>query len=195
MKVPETSVTLLSDIASNSRSARWAEFVERYRPMMMGYLKAKFPLVEAEDIIQDALISLAKALPNYRYNPDETGYFHNYIAAVLRNKACDAMANRDKHLLLKGSLKEQSQFSGTRFGIDDKLRKDIYKIALRQLLEDDRVNKRNLRIFVEVAIKGVAPTEVAEKFGVTRNNVDQIKKRIITQLRNQIKGIIKLANG
>ncbi len=39
--IPETSTTLLKDIA-NGENARWAEFVARYRPMMLAYMKSHF---------------------------------------------------------------------------------------------------------------------------------------------------------
>jgi len=38
--IPETSTTLLRDISGNAENARWPEFVSRYRPMMLAFLKA-----------------------------------------------------------------------------------------------------------------------------------------------------------
>ena len=58
--IPETSTTLLRDIASDSQHARWFEFVDRYRPMMEAYMRGRFPTVEADDIIQETLIALIK---------------------------------------------------------------------------------------------------------------------------------------
>jgi len=45
---PETSTTLLRDIASSAENARWGEFCARYEPMMRGYLREHFPYVEAD---------------------------------------------------------------------------------------------------------------------------------------------------
>ena len=84
---PETSTTLLRDIAQDSQHARWAEFVARYRPMMEAYMHERFPSVEADDVIQETLISLIKTLPVYHYSPEEKGSFHNYLTGILRNKA------------------------------------------------------------------------------------------------------------
>lgn len=60
-----TSTTLLRDIASSAEHARWSEFVARYRPMMEAFLAERFPSVSAEDVIQETLVALAKAIPNY----------------------------------------------------------------------------------------------------------------------------------
>ena len=51
MKPPETSVTLLRDLAASAENARWAEFVTRYRPMMEAYVRGRFPSVEADEAI------------------------------------------------------------------------------------------------------------------------------------------------
>jgi len=72
--VPSTSTTLLRDIA-DSQHARWAEFFTRYRPMMEAYLRRNFPLVEADEALQQTFVLLVSALPDYVYNPKETGYF------------------------------------------------------------------------------------------------------------------------
>ena len=75
MKPPETSTTLLRDLAASAENARWAEFVTRYRPMMEAYMRAEFSDLDADEIIQETLIALVGALPNYTYDPDEKGYF------------------------------------------------------------------------------------------------------------------------
>ena len=85
--IPETSTTLLKDIAQDAQHARWTEFVARYRPMMEAFMRERFPSLEADDIIQETLVALCKAIPSYRYAPDEKGHFHNYLTGILRNKA------------------------------------------------------------------------------------------------------------
>ena len=70
---PETSTTLLRDLASDTQHARWGEFVSRYRPMMDVYMREHFPTLEADEIIQWTLISLIRIFPVYHYCPDEKG--------------------------------------------------------------------------------------------------------------------------
>ena len=91
---PETSTTLLRDVASEADNARWEEFVARYRPMMRTYLAVHFPALEADDIVQETLAALVSVLPRYRYAPDETGHFRNYLTGILRNKTLKHCARR-----------------------------------------------------------------------------------------------------
>ena len=52
--VPETSTTLLRDLACDSQHARWAEFVARYRPMMDAYMREHFlTLAAVGEVIGD----------------------------------------------------------------------------------------------------------------------------------------------
>ena len=98
MTVPTTSTTLLRDIGSSADNARWGEFVERYQGMMAAYLKANFPSLEAEDIVQETLMTLSGILPNYQYDPEAKGYFHNYLTGILRNNArFDGQTNRKRN--------------------------------------------------------------------------------------------------
>ena len=85
--VPSTSTTLLRQLAADSQHVRWSEFVSRYQPMMMEYLRVHFPGFEAEDIVSETLIALVDVLKNYRYAPDEAGNFHNYLTGILKHKA------------------------------------------------------------------------------------------------------------
>lgn len=91
-QIPTTSTMLLRDISGDSTHARWGEFVARYQPMMEAYLHKYYPYLDVDDIIQETLIALVAKLPEYRYVPKETGYFHNYLTGILRRKALRACA-------------------------------------------------------------------------------------------------------
>ena len=61
-RVPETSTTLLRDLAASAENARWAEFVTRYRPMMEAYMRERFPSVEADEAIAETLNALVDVI-------------------------------------------------------------------------------------------------------------------------------------
>ena len=58
MIAPETSTTLLRDIAADTQHIRWTEFYDRYRPLMLEYMGNRFPNLDADEAIQDTLIAL-----------------------------------------------------------------------------------------------------------------------------------------
>ena len=103
--IPETSTTLLKDIASSTDNVRWSEFAARYRPMMEAFLRERFPTVEANDVIQETLVALCGILPNYVYEPDEKGHFRNYLTGILRNKALRALRKERKDAELVADMR------------------------------------------------------------------------------------------
>ena len=58
--------------------------------------------------------------------------------------------------------------------------------ALEQLLADDSIALTTREVFRHVALMHEPPMDVAHQFGITRNNVDQIKARLITRLKDLI---------
>ncbi len=183
-KAPETSTTLLRDVASGAQHARWAEFHARYEPMMRAFLLARFPSIDADDVIQEAFAALAKALPKYKYNPKENGHFHNYLTGVARNKALKELAARERERKIKERAAAQMAVQDAIRGDDLKSwRESIYEIALQQFLSDESVHERTKQVFVRLTIDGEKPEAVARSLGITRASVDSMKARATARLR------------
>ena len=190
--VPETSTTLLREISSDVENARWPEFVSRYRPMMFAYLNARFPYVDADDIVQETLIALSKVLPHYRYLPDETGRFRNFLNGILRHRAlkrCEREA-RDKALqseyrdfMLPGRTPDADTEEHAAW------RDSLLEIAMYQLLNDGGISDKSKQIFQRLAVDGQSPAAVAAAYGTSRNNVDKVKSRMIAKLRGIVRAL------
>ena len=193
-KIPETSTTLLRDLAQDSRHARWGEFVARYRPMMETYMHTRFPMVDADDAIQETLIALIKVFPVYHYSPDETGAFHNYLTGILRHRALRMIECESRRLDKELKYQEIEGLSASGGNKDDGLswRESVFEIALQQLLADESINDRTKQVFVRVAVNGEKPESVAESFGIARNAVDQMKARMKDRLRELANALMKV---
>ena len=193
-KMPETSTTLLRDLAQDSRHARWGEFVARYRPMMETYMHTRFPMVDADDAIQETLIALIKVFPVYHYSPEETGAFHNYLTGILRHRALRMIECESRRLDKELKYQEIEGLSASGGNKDDGLswRESVFEIALQQLLADESINDRTKQVFVRVAVNGEKPESVAESFGITRNSVDQMKARMNDRLRELANALMKV---
>ena len=184
----ETSTTLLKNIASDMDNARWGEFVSRYRPMMFAYLASHFPALEAEDIVQETLVALCGVMPRYRYAPEETGHFRNYLTGILRNKAlkrCERQAHEwDSRERYRQELAvaQDHNMVGQK-PESDGWRRAIMEIAVRQLLADDHIHERSKQIFQRLTVDGESPDAVAAAYGTSRNNVDKIKSRMLARLK------------
>lgn len=189
--IPKTSVMLLKSISEDSNSARWYDFYDRYQPMMAAYLSAAFPSLEQEDVIQETMIAFMDKVRNYSYDPEHKGLFRNYLVGILKFKAIEALKKRKREADKRDGLKEEApQSAPERRELEEQevesWRKTVGEMAIRELMEDKTITTQNKEIFRRVAIRGESAAYVAEAFGVTRNNVDQIKARLTQKLRDII---------
>ena len=204
--IPETSTTLLKDIASSTDNVRWSEFAARYRPMMEAFLRERFPTVEANDVIQETLVALCGILPNYVYEPDEKGHFRNYLTGILRNKALRALRKEQKDAELVAGMRRDEVIApyhaeSGRAGhplpaaAEQSWRESVFEIALHRFLADESVADRTKRIFERTALNGESPEAVAASFKMTRHAVDQAKSRAMARLRELVRELEDVIDG
>ena len=197
MHVPTTSTTLLREIGSDADSPRWDEFVARYRPMMEAFLSARFPSLSAEgdDIVQETLVALVRALPGYRHDPEEKGAFHNFLTGVLRHKAAMAARRRAAAAVLEEKAaaepREPTPAADEEVSERDEAawRDAVREIALRQFLADDSVQERTRQVFVRLAVLGQPAEKVAADFGISANAAAQMKSRGMAKLRRIVEAL------
>lgn len=189
MEIPVTSVSLLKDLSGGSTAVRWTEFYRRYEPVMRTFLATRFPSVEADDAIQESMVSLMNALPEYRYTPDSNGHFRNYLIGIVKHKALDALRREASRSAVKSAMEKDERArtmltarADVPCGEDDDWRHSAMEAALDQVLADDTISARTREVFRHVALMHERPEDVASQFGIARNCVDQIKSRMISRL-------------
>ena len=73
-------------------------------------------------------------------------------------------------------------------------RETLVEIALRQLMNDESIQSRTRQVFLRVAVNGEKPEDVAAAFGIERNAVDQIKKRMMPRLQKIVAALEEAGN-
>ena len=185
---PATSITLLKGLASGTDNARWAEFFRIYEQPMRSFLSARFPSVDADDAIQETMVALMRRMPDYHYTPDSNGHFHNYLTGILKHKAEDALRREARESGKRDKLKERGAADAPREDPDD-WKLAAMNAALEQLLSDESVNARAREVFRHVALLHEPPAEVAAAFGISRANVDTIKRRLVLRLSELVRSM------
>ena len=183
--IPPTSVSLLKAISDGTASARWTDFYRRYEPAMRGFLRERFPSVEADDVIQETLLALTEAMPDYHYTPDRNGHFRNWLMGIVKHKALDALRRATTFSSLKtnmAKLDDRPSAPPTFPEDDDSWKQAAMEVAIEQVMSDASITARTREVFRHVALMHEPPEDVARQFGISRNSVDQIKKRMIDRL-------------
>ena len=155
---------------------------------MAGFARSRFPTLEAEDLIQETMAALAERLPGYIYQPDEKGHFRNYIMGILKHKAMDALSRRSREASAREALGKEPRRVATPPGEtdDNEWKTSALEVAISQLLADESVNALHRTVFQHVALNRESPEDVAREFGISRGNVDVIKKRMIDRLSEMV---------
>ncbi len=191
----ETSTTLLRQLASDVNHERWAEFIERYSPMMEAFMRERFPSIEAADVIQETFIAISRILPDYEYAPDEKGHFRNYLTGILRNKARQALRRQARQNSLPVDDIDIVSTSREQSNEEERQWKDsLFDVALGRFLSDKSVADRTKRIFERTTLNGESPESVAAAFKMTRHAVDQAKSRAMARLRELVKQLESAAD-
>lgn len=189
-----TSLTLLETLATDSQSVRWTEFFAKYEPVMRAYLARHFGSLDADDIIQETMKALLERLPDYVYTPDAKGHFKSYLIGIVKHKANDQL-RKDRRL---SALHNQSAAENAPSARDDASKAEeewkthAMEAAVEQLLADASINPRNREIFRHLVLMRQPPERVAATFGVTRGNVDVIKKRMIDKLTVRVNAMLRV---
>ena len=186
--VPITSVSLLKVLGEDAQSPRWTEFANMYASTIDGFLFKYFPTVDAAEVVNDTLLALVEKLPVYEYDPDVKGHFRNYLIGIVRFKAIEQLKRRKRDAELKKALETQEQlnweYERQSYSVDLRnWQREAYEAALAQFMADPGLSDRDKDIFRRVALRGESPEDVAKMFGIKRNNVDQIKARMVAKLK------------
>ena len=186
--VPVTSISLLKVLGEDSQSPRWREFLRMYASTIDGFLFKHFPTVDAEDVVQETLRALVERLPLYEYEPDTKGHFRNYLIGIVRFKAIEQLKRRKREADLRAELEANAQFEWEcekqSYSVDLRdWQREAYEAALAQFMADKSISTRDKEIFRRVAPQGESPEDVAAIFDIKRNNVDQIKARMVAKLK------------
>ena len=72
---------------------------------------------------------------------------------------------------------------------DDSWKKSAMETAVDQLMSDTKIQPITREVFRRVALMHEHPEDVAKAFGISQNNVYQIKKRMIGKLAEMIRSM------
>jgi RNA polymerase sigma-70 factor (ECF subfamily) len=89
-----TRRSLLSRLRDVGDQESWGDFFETYwRLIYQVALKARLNETEAEEVVQETVISVAKEMPSFRYDPAR-GKFKGWLLQITRRRIADLVRKR-----------------------------------------------------------------------------------------------------
>lgn len=195
--VPETSSTMLRELANGADSVRWTEFVDLYTPVLTYWLhllrNGPMPSLSPDmfdDIIQETMVSLMKLFPRGGYRKD-IARFRTLLQTILRKRAIDYLEKARPatlKILPEDSIRFAEEegripaFADAGEGEDaHRLRADFSRLLVDRVFKESNFSGRSKAIFLRLAA-GEPAASLAAEYGMERNAIDQLKSRIIGKL-------------
>lgn len=192
----ETRTSLVRRLRDHRESESWEEFCDAYGPPIHAIaLKSGLSREDAEDVLQETLISVAKALPEFCYDRDK-GTFKSWVFTLARRRIVDWQRRLGREHRFEPPLTEDS--SGTSFlerlpdeGLPDlsesyeaEWRRSLYQVARERVR--NRISPEQFQIFDLCVTREWAVEKVAQTLGITANRVYVAKHRVSEALRCEV---------
>ena len=182
-----TSVTLLSALRDMRDHASWQHFHSIYRPMLLAVaLRSGLREPEAQDVVQETIIEVAKEMPVFRYDRTR-GRFKGWLLTIVRRRIANFW--RSKHYRHNGEQVPREQLmepasldTGAEPGSDfERVWDEEWQQHALRVAEDHvkhEVEPVQYQAFQLHVIKGVAAGETARRLGIKLMEVYWAKYRI-----------------
>lgn len=172
---------LLTNAANHSEPGT-LEIIERFKPLLRKYAR----LLRTEDAYDELQLELLKIIYTTSWKElhlQNEGAYVNYIATAVRNAYINLSKTHNKHQeYCFSSFGEDQEFmvTSTLISADD----------YNQLLCKDLKNiltETEFRIVYLTCLKGYPCAAIAKVQGVSRQHINQVKRRALNKLRQYFK--------
>jgi RNA polymerase sigma factor (sigma-70 family) len=178
-----TSQTLLGRIRDPADHQAWEDFYARYSPMISGWCHQWFPR-DAEDMVHEVMILLARRLREFVYDPAKT--FRGYLKTVTHRLMADLKERERVRRAISGDGLVEEVEAGE--DLLARLARE-FDLELLQKAKDNvraRVEPRTWSAYVEIAEQCRKGADVARELGMKVGAVSQAKYQVLTLLQQEI---------
>jgi RNA polymerase sigma-70 factor (ECF subfamily) len=177
----------------------WQEFFDTYWKLIYSVaLRAGLSETEAEDIVQETIVSVAHQMPNFRYDP-ERGSFKSWLFLITRRRISDhlrkvyrrvkihqaAPGETSRTTLLERAPDPASENLDTIW--DEEWKRRALEEALNRV--KSQVGATHFQIFDCYVRKNWPVKDVVKAFGIRAGQVYLIKHRVSALLTQELKKI------
>jgi RNA polymerase sigma-70 factor (ECF subfamily) len=181
-----TRRTLLSRLRSWDDQESWHEFFATYGKLLYSFAtKAGLRDAEAQDAVQETIISVAKELPGFKYDPAR-GSFKGWLKTVARRRIADRFRNAGRDQPATESADEPS-VDPLESIWNTEWSRHVTQMAMHRLRS--KVNQRQCQIFDLLVAQGLPVGEVARLMGVSHAHIYLVKHRLLRAFKDELRRV------
>jgi RNA polymerase sigma factor (sigma-70 family) len=192
-----TRRSLLSRLKNWDDQQSWNDFFHTYWRLIYNFaLKSGLTDVEAQEVVQETIITVSKQMPNFKYDP-KIGSFKSWLLHTTGWRITDQMRKRLRHPA--GAQNASRDTAGTALidrisdpkGADlervwdEEWKNNLLEVALERVKAT--VKARQYQIFDLYVIKQWPVEKVAKTLSISVGQVYLAKHRIAAVLKKEIK--------
>ncbi len=190
-----TRQSLINRLKDWQDQESWREFFQTYWKLIYSVaLKSGLTASEAEDVVQETVLSIAKTMPIYEYEREKCR-FKTWLMRMTRMRIIDQFRKRGPDFPA-GVSSETSLRTGVIEKIadpappfldkvwDEEWQKNLVDAAMERVKR--KVKPQHYQIFYLGAVKEMKPAQVARTLGVNIAQVYLVKHRVAAVIRKEI---------
>ena len=187
--IPETRESLLLRAADQRDFAAWEQFARTYGPVVYSVARRNgLQYADAQDVAQQVLFSVSKALPTWKRR-DETTRFRHWLLRMARNATINMLTRRPIDRAVGGSevlCKDVADSAGELDSqIDHEYRRQLFRLAAEVVqTQSDEIT---WRAFELTTIEGMSIADAAVLLARTEAVIYTARSRIMRRLRDAVK--------
>ena len=206
----QTHPSLLARLKQGDDTESWQEFYRIYGKLVRDFaIHAGLTDTEADEVVQETAVAMARHLPEYRYNP-KVCRFKSWLLNQASWRVKDQLRKRKGGLLdsresVGGTLRDASADETARTSTTNRVpdpavadldglfeaewRKSLFSRALEQVKE--KFTLKQFQVFDLLVLKEWHAADVARSLGISLANVYVIRHRLSAAVRKQVKVLEK----
>jgi RNA polymerase sigma-70 factor (ECF subfamily) len=187
-----TRASLLERLRDLEDQGSWQRFYERYARLIHRLaLKSGLTESEADEVLQETVISAAKHLPGFQYNPAVCS-FKTWLLRLTRWRIVSQLRKRSSQQQLSAMQDVTVDEMGSQPPKVNALYEEEWRTAVLPLAVSKvkkRINPEQYQIFDLYALRGMDVREVTSLLGISRARVYLTKHRVAEMLKQEISAL------
>jgi RNA polymerase sigma-70 factor (ECF subfamily) len=196
-----TRKSLLSRLKNWDDNASWRDFFDTYWKLIYGVaLKAGLTHTEAQDVVQETVLGVAKSIGQFKYDPAVCS-FKSWLMQVTRHRVANQFERRKRHPLPPATPLDHASetpllervpdpaASALEAIWDEEWEKNLMDAAIRKVKH--RVPIEQYQMFDFYVLKKWPVSKVARALSVTVGHVYVAKHRISRLIKKEVELIEK----
>lgn len=197
---PQTRRSLLSRLRNLDDQESWRSFFEIYWQMLYNVArKSGLDDAAAQDVVQDTVIGVAKAMPDFQYDPSR-GSFKQWVLCIVRRRILDHLrrayrqpprAEISLEILEEDKIQADALIddNGSRIEAawDSEWERTVFEAALAKVRQT--IQPHYFQVFDYGVLKGWPASKVAATLGISTARVYLAKHRVAKAMKQAVREI------